>query len=347
MSFESTLIRVAEESLGGHVDALTPLPAGLSTRRFFRITLSGAPIASAIARVDSEDERGSGPEPPMEPLRRFLAEAGYPVPARHGGGPLEVGGDRATHVEFLQDLGDQSLERAARGAEPPALRELYREACSLPARLQRLSDPIGGLEAFARHFPDFLSLKEERFATLGLPTLLGRAPSEGEHAALREGFARIREMALEAPERLAHRDFQSSNLLLTPAGLVTIDFQGAFLAPPEYDLVCLLQDSYVELPEGWGASLALEARSALPDPPEPALFLRRFDLLTLARKAKDYAFFCDAAARGDRRFEDAKALTLHYLRAAAARASLGDACFSAWRDWFEAPPKRAKKRDES
>ncbi|MFN8547994.1 MAG: phosphotransferase [Candidatus Eisenbacteria bacterium] len=45
-----------------------------------------------------------------------------------------------------------------------------------------------------------------------------------------------------------HRDFQSRNLMLTPTGMSVIDFQGARMGPPEYDLASLLLDPYVSLP---------------------------------------------------------------------------------------------------
>ena len=46
-----------------------------------------------------------------------------------------------------------------------------------------------------------------------------------------------------------HRDYQSRNLMSTPRGLVVIDFQGARLGPPEYDLAALVLDPYADLPE--------------------------------------------------------------------------------------------------
>ena len=338
MSIEAELTRFIEDALGERVRELRPIAAGLGSRRFFRVTLAGGTVASVIARVDGERERGSGPEPAMEPLRHFLAGAAYPVPARYGGGRL---GARGPKVELLEDLGDQSLERAARGADREQLRSWYVEACSLPPRLQRLQEPVTELDAFRRHLIDFLPIKEARFAQLGLPTLLERPATKAERASLADGFALIAECVADAPERLAHRDFQSSNLILTDAGIVTIDFQGAFLAPPEYDLVCLLRDSYVELPDGWARDLALTTRPLLPDAPEETLFLERFDLLTLARKTKDYAFFCDAVARGDMRFAGARRLTLRYLQEAAERASQRGTCFAVWREWFERGSKES------
>jgi N-acetylmuramate 1-kinase len=42
-----------------------------------------------------------------------------------------------------------------------------------------------------------------------------------------------------------HRDFQSENILLTEKGVRFVDFQGARLGPPAYDLASLLYDPYV------------------------------------------------------------------------------------------------------
>ena len=61
-----------------------------------------------------------------------------------------------------------------------------------------------------------------------------------------------------------------------------LDLQGAWLAPPEYDLVCLLRDSYVELPEPEIAQHLAAIRPALPDAPAPEEFrapLRSADAL--------------------------------------------------------------------
>ena len=104
-----------------------------------------------------------------------------------------------------------------------------------------------------------------------------------------------------------------------------LDLQGAWLAPPEYDLVCLLRDSYVELPEPEVEAHLAAIRPVLPDAPPPEEFRRRFDLLTLSRKGKDHALFHFVArTRADSRYLRFLPATVRYLRAAAGRAAARD-----------------------
>ena len=51
------------------------------------------------------------------------------------------------------------------------------------------------------------------------------------------------------PRVLCHRDYHSRNLMLHDGRLYIIDFQDARMGPDTYDLVSLLRDSYVDLPE--------------------------------------------------------------------------------------------------
>jgi aminoglycoside/choline kinase family phosphotransferase len=262
-----------------------------------------------------EPAPGVPPEPPLEPTRAFLEAHGLPVPKR-------LAGDAG--IDLLEDAGSRPLGAFA-DAPAAERRALYEEACALVPRLQRLHDPSGRVPAFGRRLDaELLALKARRFCAASLPARLGRAPTAAEQEVVAGAFAAVREAVEAAPLRFAHRDFQAANLLVDaarPRGarLVMIDLQGAFLAPPEYDLVCLLRDSYVVLPDGEWRALAERVRPALPDAPAADAFALRFDLLTIARKSKDHALFHEVAARGDRSWLRFAPATLDYLREAAAR----------------------------
>jgi aminoglycoside/choline kinase family phosphotransferase len=322
-SWEATVVRIVERDLGSAVERIEPLAAGLGLRRFYRVTTAGDP-SSVIARVEAREDpagrpSGTPPEPALEPRRSFLDRQGLPVPAR-------LGGDAERGIDLLEDLGSRTLESAVVGLSHGERVALYTAAIDLIPRLQRLEDPAGELPAFRRRLDGALfDYKAELFARWSLPMALGREPLPSEVDAVRGAFRWIAAEALAAPLRLAHRDYQSQNLHLCRdrrggERLVMIDLQGAFLAPPEYDLVCLLRDSYVELPEDEVRWHLERVRPALPDSPDAESFARRFDLLTLTRKGKDHARFVYAASeRGERRFARHLPTTARALRTAAAR----------------------------
>ena len=235
-------------------------------------------------------------------------------------------------IDLLEDVGDALAPGGRRRAlAPSGARELYREACALVPRIQAIA-PAPGVAAFARSLDaPLFAYKADLVARYGLPAR-GRDATPAEAAVVRDAFAWIAAEMAAAPQRLAHRDYQSSNLYVREdrardgARLRMIDLQGAFLAPPEYDLVCLLRDSYVELPEAEIAEHCAAVRPALPDAPDAESFARRFDLLTLTRKGKDHARFLYAAReRGDERYLVYAPTTVRQLRRAAARASARDA----------------------
>ena len=89
-------------------------------------------------------------------------------------------------------------------------------------RLQRLADPGGRVPAFARQLDaPLIRLKATRFARSGLPAVLGRAARDAERDVVFAAFDAVAEAAARAPQRFAHRDFQSRNLIVragAPAG---------------------------------------------------------------------------------------------------------------------------------
>jgi aminoglycoside/choline kinase family phosphotransferase len=76
------------------------------------------------------------------------------------------------------------------------------------------------------------------------------------------------------PKFIAHRDYHSRNVMLKLGRARIIDFQDARMGSVQYDLVSLLRDSYVRIPEDMAASLIdyyIECRSMLQTPDGKAL----------------------------------------------------------------------------
>lgn len=296
--------------LGCRPRQVEAVPAGLGARRFFRVSLpADTDPGHLIARIEPAPGANSSsalpaqaqwlPEPPLEPIRHFLEEAGLPVPRSYGH-------DFALGIDLLEDVGDVRLldlkgEVRSRG---------YAAAGEIIIALQAAGRPAhrcGNIAAFERIFDrSLLRTKAWKLKHWGWPGLVDRPLTEPELSAIDEGFERIADVLESAPRCLSHRDFKAENLHqvsgANPVGrLVMIDLQGAILAPPEYDLVCLLRDLQVTLPETFIESFRDQMLSRLPDAAPPETALLRFDLLTLVRLAKDISHLLEAAARGDRR----------------------------------------------
>jgi hypothetical protein len=318
------LARWAESALGVPVVGVERVPAGIGLRAFYRLRFRGGP-GTAIARIDAPEDPagrpgGAAPEPPLEPIRALFERAGLPVPRRYAADPLRG-------VELLEDGGPESLCDRFAKTGPGERRVLLGAALDLVPRIQRLGDDGSGVAAFGRQLDAALfRYKAELFASVSLARALGRPPTPAEAGAVIDAFDWIARQCAKPTPRLAHRDFQSQNLLVrgAPGGdpaLLLIDLQGAFLAPPEYDLVCLLRDSYLALDDALVRSERERIRPLLPDAPPPEEFALRFDLLTLTRKGKDHARFHLALGRGETRYRRYLAPTAAMLRAAAARTS--------------------------
>ena len=66
--FREPIARLVRSQLGGEVIGLEPIAAGLGTRLFLRVRLTGSPVSSAIARIEMpEDPAGRPAGMPSEP----------------------------------------------------------------------------------------------------------------------------------------------------------------------------------------------------------------------------------------------------------------------------------------
>ena len=91
---------------------------------------------------------------------------------------------------------------------------------------------------------------------------------------------------------LCHRDYHSRNLMLHEGRLYIIDFQDARMGPDTYDLVSLLRDSYVDLPEQTVSELIayfLALKGGARDRARPSA--QRFHLMALQRNLKALGTF--------------------------------------------------------
>ena len=300
---------LAERVLGRRPIQVERMAAGLGRRRFLRLSFEEGRPAHLVARIEDDGALPAPssdppppawlPEPALEPIRSFLEKAGLPVPRSYGHFP-----DRG--IDLLEDVGSRTLA-SAQGSDQ---QRLYREACDHIVRLQALSAAPAEVPAFGRRFDHALiASKAWKWLHWTLPLLGGRPATGAERQDTERLFARLGGLVLDAPMRLSHRDFKAENLHWpaqprpgSPSELVLIDVQGAFLAPPEYDLVCLLDDLQLGLAPELVEACLEATRPRLPDRPDPEVFRLRFDALAVMRLCKDVSHVIHAArVRGDAR----------------------------------------------
>jgi aminoglycoside/choline kinase family phosphotransferase len=287
---------------------LTKLRGDASTRSYYRIERRDGtgPHRSFIAmrlpedalRPDEISNAAACAGPPTLPfidVQRMLAARGLPV-------PTVLVDETAGRILLLDDLGDETFEARLRQQPEGEWSKRYAEAAALLARMHEACDtPLSGNPdesiAFRRTFDRTLLRAElDHFREWGLEALHGEL-SAADRRTIDACFDRICDRILALPQGFVHRDYQSRNLMWAPresgeAVLTIIDFQDALRGPQAYDLVALLNDSYVVLDaELQRATVLGYAQARGFGTAQTDALLAGFQLVAVQRKLKDAGRF--------------------------------------------------------
>lgn len=173
----------------------------------------------------------------------FFRRYGLPFPALFSH-------DSISKTARFEDLGDMSLYSWRKFPRSEAESEaVYRKTLEIIARLHGpVSDHVSECpELAARIFDyDYLRWETSYFLEKFIAGIYGKDISA--LSSLNDEFHRLALKADSFTKRIIHRDLQSQNIMIT-SGLVprVIDYQGARLAPPSYDIASLLWDPYAPL----------------------------------------------------------------------------------------------------
>lgn len=284
-----------------------PLTGDASDRRYFRLfPPDDAPLVLAVH---------AGPISystlPFVNVADLLQKMPVPIPAL-------LDHDDELGVLALQDLGDVTLQAHLGAESVPTHAALYRQAVTLIATLQRRGAELAS-PAFV---PYAIAFDVEKF-TWELDFFLkhfvegyrGAQLSEAERQAIRAEFTPIIEELAGERRVLCHRDYHSRNLMLHEGRLFMIDFQDARMGPDTYDLVSLLRDSYVDLPEVAVDELMAYFLALTGSTEDERTFRERFDLMALQRNLKALGTFgYQTLARGNTVYIQYIPRTLRYAR---------------------------------
>ncbi len=261
---------------------VVPLTGDASDRRYFRIIPADGPPFVLALHAGPIDFKAL----PFANVAELLQQMTLPV-------PVILGHSDTLGIIALQDLGDVTLQAHLGTAPITEHAALYRQAVALIEQIQRR----GAEFASDRFVPYGIAFDAEKLTwelNFFLKHFVEGYRASPVAAEVRRQFDRefaeiVRELASE-PRVLCHRDYHSRNLMLHDGSLYIIDFQDARMGPDTYDLVSLLRDSYMDLPERQVDSL-IAYFLALKGRPDDEAFGRRFDLMALQRNLKALGTF--------------------------------------------------------
>ncbi|MFL6932995.1 MAG: tRNA (adenosine(37)-N6)-threonylcarbamoyltransferase complex ATPase subunit type 1 TsaE [Xanthobacteraceae bacterium] len=307
-----TVIRRFLEEAGFGTAERMPVQGDASTRAYERLALGErrAILMNAPHRPDGPPLRGGLPYSrlvhlaedvkPFVAMARALRERGFSAPAVQAA-DLEAG------LLILEDFGSEPV---VAGDPPLAIEERYAAGVDLLVALHQLTLPevlpvSPRIEyRLPRYDLDAFLIEAELLLDWYLPQH-GAQPD----AAAREEFAALWREALAAavaaPATWVLRDYHSPNLLwlaqrqgIARVGL--LDFQDALLGPPAYDVVSLLQDARVDVPESIEVGLLsryIKARRAHDRTFDLNKFFQQYAVVGAQRATKILGIFSRLAKR--------------------------------------------------
>jgi len=283
-----------------------PLTGDASDRRYFRVFQpDGSRIVIALYATPFEPDA-------LPFINVTTLFAALPVPI-----PRVLDADGALGVLVLEDLGDATLQAHLGDATPAGREALYARAVDHLVTIQ----VRGAALADSRFLPYSLAFDVDKF-TWEMDFFLkhflehyrGVTLGTAAREALRSELVGLVAELATLPRVLCHRDYHSRNLMVHEGELWVIDFQDARLGPATYDLVSLLRDSYVYLPDTLVDAFvtAFAARIGRHD---LEVFRREFDAMALQRNLKALGTFgYQATARANPVYGQYVPRTLGYIK---------------------------------
>jgi NDP-sugar pyrophosphorylase family protein/aminoglycoside/choline kinase family phosphotransferase len=212
---------------------------GGSDRRYYRVHNDGWTAILMECRPEDPDF-----ERHLE-YTRFFARHTVPVPAL-------LTEDSANKRALFEDLGDTSLYTYLKlprdhGSIESMYRDVLRSLVTLHTAATAHVRECPLLEARIFDY-DYLRWETTYFLDRFV-TGLRRLPIDNRKV-VDETLHRLAQSVFAKPRVIIHRDFQSQNIMVHAGGPRIIDYQGARLAPPAYDIASVLWDPYYRLSDG-------------------------------------------------------------------------------------------------
>ncbi len=263
---------------------MTPLPADLSFRRYFRLQDGPRNALLMDSPPDKENIR------PYVIMDRHLARLGFSVPTI-----LELDEDQG--LAIIEDFGDDTYTNLLKGGVDE--RVLYELAIDTLAALQSNSK-AADIDVPAYNL-DLLILEVMRYTEWFYPYYDAGQPvsDKKRHPAAEKDFeAAWRDVFAALPDynpNIVLRDYHVDNLMILKeregiARCGLLDFQDALIGHPAYDLTSLLEDARRDIAPDLRATLYKRYANLLPENAGDD-FAQWYDVLSAQRHAKILAHF--------------------------------------------------------
>ena len=222
---------------------IIPLAGDASTRRYFRLSFHNkSPYKTAILMLFPET-LSEGEELPFLNVHRTLTQMGINVPEIY----FDMSHDQCL---ILEDCGDLLLQKAIQNKGEAKILSLYQLALEELFKMQFWQNQNGDCVAYQLAFDTEKLLWElDFFLEQTLRGHLNLKFSPKEEKCLHNFFLNLSSYLANQPRFFTHRDFHSRNLLVQENNIRVLDFQDARMGPCQYDLVSLIYDAYVTLPQ--------------------------------------------------------------------------------------------------
>ena len=274
------------------------LKGDASSRRYHRVIFENGITPQSLIVMElpadslKSDEITSGEQPkelPFLNVGRFMAEAGLPTPKVL----LDAVDDGAL---LLEDLGDETFAKRVHSSDETQMEKWYCAAVDLMVQMHDVMWPIHvNCQAKKQTFDyNLLRWELDHYREWGVEAAKEITLDKDLKMELDNAFDDLAKEIASFPQGFVHRDYQSRNLMITgteptPKNLSIIDFQDALAGPRIYDLVALLNDSYVDLT--YDMQLKLIDRYAAGRNLDKKELYKEFNLITIQRKLKDAGRF--------------------------------------------------------
>jgi len=215
----------------------TPIGRGGSDRDYYRVKRGDKSSVLMEFHKESPDF-----ERHIE-YSRFFKRYSIPVPEL-----IEV--DHVRKRAEFEDLGDLSLYGWLKGPRNKGdIEEVYRRAVDLMILIHStLIDHLSECPPLKEMVFDYEHLIWESDYFIERFVKAIRNMEVDNISSLKDEFQRLALKVDSFPKTVIHRDFQSQNIMIQKGGsLRIVDYQGARIGPPAYDLVSLLWDPYFRL----------------------------------------------------------------------------------------------------